>query len=246
MKLLSNVALFLASGLIFSSAQAAPIELLVNGNFETGNLTGWTASKTAGSSLCCDGRFTVGTGVSTTGTGSLTKIGGSYSAFGDFDGGIDGAASSATDIFLSQTFTKTSDFSAADLSFQFQVANGQYGSTNNPSILARTLSIIFSSGGSSATAYTYIVPDGALGVHPLQTVSLNVAELLNALPDGAVTMTIDRRSPQYYTGQGYFVGDNFSLRATAAAAVPEPGTTALLGLGILGFAVARRRKVSAK
>ena len=47
----------------------------------------------------------------------------------------------------------------------------------------------------------------------------------------------------YGGGGEYLSMDNLTINA-AVAAVPEPGSLALLGLGVLGFAAARRRQAA--
>jgi hypothetical protein len=243
-----------AAVVFVAPASATPTQYLTNGNFETGTLTGWTTSlgTPAGytQTLCCDSRSTTGSIVSA--NGALSRIGGSYSLYGDFDGGLvktsTGAAqyNTPTDIYLSQTFLKAGELANALLSFSFQVGYGQSSASyiNNPNygghVDPRMLYVTLSSAGQSNTVYTYQVPDSSLGIHPLQNVNVDVTAFLNSLPDGNVTLTIDRRSPQYFTGGGYFVADNFSL--TAQQAVPEPASLALLGLGFAGMAALRRKR----
>jgi hypothetical protein len=237
----------------------AAVELLNNGNFETGNLSGWTASTQAlgAVSLCCDNRFANGSGVSSTGSGGslgsggLTKISGNYSVFGDFDGGTSVNSNfNNTDILkigLTQSFAKTGSLSSATLSFDFQVSGGQNAAGNNRpgGVQVRTLTAGFDAGGVSDIAYTYDVPDYSLGIHPLQHVSLDVTALLNSLPDGSVTFDLERMVPQSFTGPGYFVGDNFSLQvAQLTADVPEPSTWAMMLLGFAGVGFMAYRRMS--
>jgi hypothetical protein len=263
MRMISKTQIYVLAGLciaflVSEIRPVAAIELLINGNFETGNLSGWTASTQAlGTvSLCCDNRFANGSGVSSTGSGGslgsggLTKISGNYSVFGDFDGGTSVNSNfNNTDILkigLTQSFAKTGSLSSATLSFDFQVSGGQNAAGNNRpgGVQVRTLTAGFDAGGVSDIAYTYDVPDYSLGIHPSQHVSLDVTALLNSLPDGTVTFDLERMVPQSFTSPGYFVGDNFSLQvAQLTADVPEPSTWAMMILGFAGVGyMAYRRK----
>ncbi|HEX2114969.1 MAG TPA: PEP-CTERM sorting domain-containing protein [Alphaproteobacteria bacterium] len=247
------------AGVIGEPARAAPIEVIVNGGFETGTMAGWTTGFTpsANATLCCDNRFATGTGASATGIpGSiLTRIAGQFSAFGDFDGGIliAGRPQYQDDvhIFMKQSFAKAGPLSAATLSFDFRVEGGQFtgGTIGRPEygghVDPREFNVLVSDGTTSLEVYSYEVPDWSVGTRPLEHVSLDITAALNSLSDGPITLTFDRFVPQFFTGGAYFVGDNFSLLVTAVEPVPEPAALALLGAGLIGLSRCRRRKIAA-
>jgi hypothetical protein len=222
---------------LFVTTQASAVELLTNGGFETGTLAGWTASTTL-ASLCCDNRFANGSGVSNVGTGSsnapLPVISGNYSLYGDFDGSGPGK------IGLTNSFTNSTNYSSAILSFDFQTGGGQFGSSE-----VRNLTAGFNVGNSTYIAYTYDLPSySSYPDNPLVHVSVDVTSLLDSLPFGAVLFDLERVVPGNFTGPATFVADNFSLQVSSA--VPEPSTWAMMILGFagVGFMAYRRRNKS--
>jgi hypothetical protein len=253
-----------AFGLV-AGEYATATPLLTNGGFEAG-LTGWAASSfSVGggnvTGVCCDTRFgLVGSGVSTVGqTGGA--ISGTYSLFGDFDGGtsISSQTNPATgklrndtlDFRLGQTFQKSGYYSSALLTFDFRVDYGQfsqYETIRDGGVLQRSLTATLSQGGTSSTEYSYLVPTDAYLVNnglQMVSVSVDVSSFLNNLNDGNVTLDFDRLVPQNFTGQSYFELDNVSIGATPGIppnSVPEPASLALLGLGFAGVAASRQRK----
>jgi hypothetical protein len=255
-----GAAVVLGAALIASSATAAT-ELVTNGGFETGNLTGWNAGYTpAGNSVCCMSfQSTGGSKVQTSGSNLGSAIGGSYSAYGDWDGG-DGVSpidyNLATDFFVRQSLTKTSDVTDATLSFQFKVAGGAYASylgdpNYGATIQKRNVTANFLSGdlSSSTNLYTYerdLMTGSEAFTTPTFTVTLDVTAAYNTLADGSFYLDFGRHVPQYFTGAGYFAMDNVSLAVGDAVippgGVPEPNTWALMILGFGGAGVALRRR----
>lgn len=215
-----------------AAVPAAAQEQVVNGDFETGTLSGWTTGNQGGS-FCCDNRFASGTGVATSGTYSntLNAIGGTYSAFGDFDG-------DPQNIWLRQLLQSTGPVSSATLSFSFSVMGGYNGA---PRVFSAGL---LDSGGSSlATLYSYDVPLDAYYWGPVTNVSLDITSAYNGLAAGDYYLDFNRYVPSGYQGPGMFALDNVSLMTVPAPfALPEPATWAMMivGLGLVGGMLRRR------
>jgi hypothetical protein len=257
----------MALGLMAGAAPAsAATQVVTNGGFETGDFTGWTVGYTPGQNVCCMGFSDTGTHVATAGSNLGAALGGNYSAYGDWDGG-DGSApidlNLATDFWVRQLLTKTTDVTSATLSFQFQVAGGAYanysanagyGGVQKRNVTANFLGADLAP---QANLYTY-ERDLMTGLEsyatPVMTVTLDVTAAYNALADGGFYLDFSRHIPQYFTGAGYFVMDNASLVLGDAVVppdpgggVPEPGAWALmiLGFGGAGSALRRRKAVLA-
>lgn len=253
-----------AAALVASPAFAAT-ELVTNGGFETGDLTGWSVGHTAGNSVCCMGFTGTGTRVQTGGSNLSNALSGSFSAYGDWDGG-DGVApidlNIATDFFVRQQITKLTDVTSATLTFQFQVAGGAYanynanagyGGVKKRNVTANFLGADLSPQANLFTWERDLMTGAESFATPVQTVTLDVTTAYNALADGSFYLDFGRHIPQYYTGAGYFVMDSVSLKVGDAVVppdpggVPEPGAWALmlLGFGGAGAMIRSRRRLAA-
>jgi hypothetical protein len=257
-------ALALATGLgLFIAPANAATDLVMNGGFETGSFAGWSVGYTPDTnSICCMGfNATGGSKVQTSGSNLGLALAGTWSAYGDWDGG-DGIAPTdlnlATDFFIRQLLTKTSDVTSATLSFQFQVGGGAYANYGaNPGyggIQKRNVTASFLAADLSPQASLFawerdLMTGNEAFTTPVQTVSLDVTAAYNAMNDGSFYLDFGRHIPQYFTGAGYFVMDNASLSVGDAVApppqpgvVPEPATWALMigGFGMAGATLRRR------
>lgn len=195
-------------------AGAAKANLITNGDFETGDLTGWTTFTT--------GNGTIGTPTvvmfDTTGSGASNSaqfdVGQVISTSALEGGGISqmialGTASSDVNIWVDIASDQpTSDTNAGGGLFQLLfngavVDSHEFGEIIGPTTERDSL---------------HAVVSAAAGTH---TVAIRMTR----------RFTTSGRTPFQYL-------DN------VVVAVPEPGTLALFGLGLAGLGLARRRRVS--
>lgn len=223
----------LALGLAIAAsfAHATPIELLTNGSFETGNLTGWTTSGLGTTGTCpSQGRdWNVSTSPSATGCSSPgSPIDGVYAAYVMNDGGV-----ANTTYTLSQSFVVPTGLTAASLSWSDSSVSGYSGS-------ARSFSVDLLEGSTLlANIFTYSVPFSD-GNAAWDARSFDVSALLTANIGDTLTLRFSNFIPQVWTGPAGLGVDDVSLSASVSS-VPEPGTLALLGLGLAGAVFSRRR-----
>jgi hypothetical protein len=113
---------FVSSLLLAASAHADSIQLIVNGGFETGDLTGWTAQTEPES----NGEFSVATGTIAplSGFSTVGPSSGMYYAVAD--------QHDVTAAVLSQSFTVAPGASSVVLSFDLFTNNYHNGVTTGP------------------------------------------------------------------------------------------------------------------
>ena len=256
------VAATLALGVAaIASPSSAATELVSNGGFETG-MTSWIAGYTPGNSVCCDSFTDTGTRSQTGDNAFYAPLIGTRSAFGDWDGGLASDYGKATDFWVRQGLTKTSDVSSATLTFSFNVAGGAYKSYEGAyqgytEVLKRNVTANFLGTDLSllSNLYTFERPllTGAASesfYYGQQDIVLDVTSAFNAMGNGAFFLDFGRHVPQYFTGAGYFALDGVSLQIgnavpeTTPGGVPEPQSWSLMIVGFLGSGLLlRRRKV---
>jgi len=223
LRILASLAVFL---LAFASARAD--QLIVNGGFETGNLSGWTASSTG------DGNFSVTSGTIKPLTGNATvgpHSGTFYAVSDDFSG-------SQTQT-LTQSFTTPTSFSTAILSFEMFVnditgadfgSSGPGGKVTLLSSLGVPISVLY------GPVDTFESPVGS--PNPYLLFSQDIAALLN--PNTTYELQFSSTDTSALINVGV---DDVSLVTTASTSpVPEPASGSLFALGgVLAFWLAYKK-----
>jgi hypothetical protein len=218
-------------------AEAAPIELITNGDFETGTLAGWTVAD-AGS-----GTFFIDT------PGTTTPL----SSFATLAGAGTGAFYAVTDQpgagvhALIQSFTVTPG-STVMLSFDMFV-NDQSGAgpivnpagltyLSGPNQYARVDILTAAAGafdtGATVLANFYLGVDTPPNPNPFTSYAFDITALVGG--GGTFQLRFAEVDNQFFFNQGV---DNVSI--TQEGAVPEPATLLLLGSGLVAAAARRRR-----
>lgn len=226
--------------LAFGAAQASPVQLLTNGNFETGSFAGWSVTNQTGS----NGTLSIDAPGSTAPVSGLTTasnpLGGSFYAVTDQTG--PGAYS------LSQSFTVAPGASSVVVSFQM-FANSYGGGP----IFGNGLDY---NGGANQHARVDVLDANAgafdLGAAVLQNLYLGI-DPAGSNPNPYISYSFDITSLVGGGGtfqlrfaqvdnQGFFNQgvDNVSVLAEING-VPEPSSFALVAFALAGAGLCRRR-----
>jgi len=216
-------------------------QLIANGGFETGTLSGWTVVNQSGSFpgshfFVISGTTTPQSGLSTVGPAS-----GAFYAVSDSQG-------SGTHALL-QTFTVPGSASSVVLSFSLFV-NSYGGNFVNPIGLDFTDGAnqharvdILSSGALALTTTTgllqnfYLGTDAGSNPHAYTNYSFDITPLVGA--GDAFQIRFAEVDNQLFLNLGV---DNVSITSTAGTGVPEPSSLALVALGFTGLALVRFRR----
>lgn len=218
--------------ILFAFASARADQLIVNGGFEDGNLTGWTVSSSAPG----DGNFTV-TSASTTPLTYNATVGpdsGTYYAVSDDYG--------PETQYLTQVFTTGSSIGTATLSFDMFV-NDVYGSDFGSSGPGAEVSLLSSTGvlisllNGPVDTFESTVGDP----NPYIAYSDNLSALL--APNTTYQLQFSSTDTSAIINTGI---DNVSLLTSGAASpIPEPATFFYVALpGLLFFWLAYRKQNS--
>jgi PEP-CTERM motif len=226
--------LFAAAASIALTTPAFAAGLLTNGDFETGTLSGWSASS-IGSPISptggcpAQGRGWNASTFSNTGCSGVAAPLGTTAAYAMNDG------PGATSYILEQSFlVPNSTVSAA---FSFALSSVSFYSGN-----VRTLSAdIFNGASLVGNLALYNVPFG--DSDDSWQIFSGSTNLLNAFSGQTLSIRFTNFSPDTWTGPAGIGLDNVSLTATTGIpSVPEPASWALMiaGFGLVGAAMRRR------
>lgn len=221
---------------LITAQGASATQLITNGGFESG-LSAWTVTDLAGGS----GSWFAASGTATP-VSSLTTVGpfaGSSYAVTDQVGPGTHA--------LTQSFTVAPGASSVLLSFQMFV-NSYGGSAGNGGVLNHTgggvefgrVDLLTGAAGAFDTGAGVISNlfsgnDTGNNPNPYTAYSFDITSLVSS--GGAFQLRFAESDNQGFFNMGV---DNVSINATANA-VPEPGSLALIGLGLLGMVFLRKR-----
>ncbi len=203
------------------SANAAVIEHVVNGDFETGNFSGWNNINTgSGSWNINDGSFPINGGFS-----SLAPIGGSFDAV-TTQSGL-GFHNLFQDVFLGT-------FDTAILSWDDRVRTN--APLTDPNQEWRVL-IEDLSGVLISEIFSTNSGDNGIQIGP-NSRSFDLTTLLSPLSNQSIRISFEQQD-----NLGYFSAtlDNVSF-TTETNSVPEPTSIVLLGLGLAGIGFSRKKK----
>lgn len=229
--------------MFLGAAQAAPVQLLTNGGFETGNYVGWTRESQVGGNgflyIDTPGTTTPRSGLFT----SANPVGGSFYSVSDQIG-------PSADI-LRQSFTVDPNASSVILSFQMFVNSffpggpiiGAQGLdyTGTPNQYARV--DVLTADGAGADVGAAVLKNFYIGVdpsypNPYINYSFDITSLVGS--GGTYQIRFALVSNQAQLNQGV---DNVSILADFNGnSVPEPSSLALVGLAVAGAALTRRRR----
>ena len=110
-----------------------------------------------------------------------------------------------------------------------------------------TLEFVFENYGTSIAAYNVTQSSFTLSAYDASGLLLGSGTTSDFGPRGFVALTnIGQIKSARFTSSGLYGIDDLSFEAVPRAEVPEPGSLALLGLGILSFASSWRKRKTNK
>jgi hypothetical protein len=228
MKVALKLASGVVAGMLLSASASASVELVTNGGFETGSLSGWSTSN-LGSGTCPSHPqdFNVSSFGSATRCDTVSNpYSGHYAAYVMNDG------TGPLTYKLWQSF----DVAAGTVGGEFSFAYSELNSSDR----GRNLEVTLTNNATSAVDVLYNA--STYSSDPSwHLFSADASAFLAAASGDTVTLSIDNYIPHSWTGPAGLGIDNVSVLATETN-VPEPGSIALLGLGFAGLVALRRKR----
>lgn len=219
-KKLSITILGAVAALGISSAQAVPVELVTNGDFETGTFAGWTNT-----GLGLGFGYTINDGTQDpSGTATpIAPISGSFDAFTSQSG--------PGQNILSQIISLPNLFSSMTLSWDDRIQN--FANTFSDPNQEFRVSLFTTGGALIGTLFSTNPGDALIQLGP-NSRSFDVTALLLPFAGQNVELRFDQQDNLFFFN---VTVDNVSLTY-----VPEPAAIGLMGLGLLGLGAMRRRR----